>query len=130
MLTRGQLFPHVSLRRLDGSTFAYDAIWQRRNLLLVALPGADVRAGTDAARYVADLDAQKPAFEECETSVVVTTESVAGITSPAVLIADRWGEIVAVHPSRDVRSLPAITELLDSVRAVDHACPECEGEAR
>lgn len=130
MLGRGDRIPHISVTRIGGTTFAYDDIWQRRNLVLVSLAGERVDHDHDAAAYAADLAARDAAFQEFETTVVVTRESVPGLPSPAVLVADRWGEIVFVESADRVASLPRAADLLDWLRFVAHACPECEGEAR
>ena len=41
MLQRGDLLPHFTVTTLHGDEFSYATIWQRRNLVLVALPVTD-----------------------------------------------------------------------------------------
>ncbi|MCC6559802.1 MAG: hypothetical protein IT478_00480 [Xanthomonadales bacterium] len=118
------------MTRIDGRTFAYADIWQQRNLLLVCLAGGDADGGRQTAAYAASLTAHDDEFQEYETTVVITSERVTGLPSPAAIVADRWGEIVAIEPAPDVASLPDVSDLLAWLRFVAHACPECEGEAR
>jgi hypothetical protein len=60
----------------------------------------------------------------------VTGDRVPGIQSPAVVVADRWGEIVHVATTPQVDDLTSPEELLDWVDYLDRRCPECEGEAK
>lgn len=124
--------PHMTVRGIDGTTFSYPEIWQRRNLLLVSLPAPRDTAEErrEEAAYLAGLLAHDQAFREYETEVVITRDAVAGLSAPAVLIADRWGEVIAVERADDVAGLPPVAEILEWLRFVAHACPECEGEAR
>jgi hypothetical protein len=61
---------------------------------------------------------------------VITEGQVPGISAPAVVIADRWGEVVFAVEKADVADLPAPQELMEWVNYVLNQCPECEGEAR
>jgi hypothetical protein len=45
------------------------------------------------------------------------------------VVADRWGEIKLVAGATSVAELPSADELVEWVRFVQCACPECEGEA-
>lgn len=128
---RGSQMPHVELRRLDGTTFSYRSVWQRRNFVLVSLP-AETGCGekrADAA-YVDAIRAHDEAIREYDTEVVVTRDAVPGLPAPAVVIADRWGEIIAVSWSDRVATLLPIAEIVEWLRFVAQACPECEGEAK
>jgi hypothetical protein len=103
-----------------------DAIWQRRNLLLVALPSeGDVVDST----YVDDLLQQSALLTHHDTRLVLTRESVPGLPKPGLLVADRWGEIYFAVSTAHVSELPRPSTILTWVRAVDHECPECQGEA-
>jgi hypothetical protein len=66
-------------------------------------------------------------FEESETTVVVTTDSVPGLSAPRVLNADRWGEILYIEApaADDLSRLPSVDELLSWVRFARIQCPEC-----
>lgn len=129
-LARGGRMPHVTLAALDGATVAYQDIWQRRNLLLVALPPAGDAAARGDAAWLTALREAEAAFRGHETEVVITREAVAGLPAPAVLVADRWGEIVTIERAAAAADLPPVAALREWARFVDHACPECEGEAR
>lgn len=116
--------PHFDVRALDGQLVRYQELWQRRNLVLV-LGAPDQR---DAARrYASTLQSHHREFEETETTVVVTTDPVRGLPVPAVIVADRWGEIVhietttAAEPSR----FPDVQEILAWIQFVRIQCPEC-----
>jgi hypothetical protein len=123
--------PHVDLRGIDGTTFSYRDIWQRRNLLLVLLPDETNKdEQRQEAAYVDAIRAHEEAIREYETDVVITRDAVPGLPAPAVLIADRWGEIIAVSCSDRIATLLPIAEILEWLRFVAHACPECEGEAK
>lgn len=52
-----------------------------------------------------------------------------GVEPPAVLIADRYGELHAVEPAGDDHRFPDPTELVAWARYLAIQCPECEGEA-
>ena len=41
MLQAGDLVPHFTVKTLHGDEFSYLTIWQRRNLVLIALPVTD-----------------------------------------------------------------------------------------
>jgi hypothetical protein len=124
-LQRGDSVPHFQVATVGGELFKYDTIWQRRNLVL-AIVGAS--AADD--QYARTLDAKASVFRDHDTTVVVTPDEVPGLSRPAVLIADKWGEIVHVSEVSDSDGWPGPTELLDWVDYVRRRCPECEGEAR
>lgn len=54
----------------------------------------------------------------------------AGITVPAVLIADQWGELFVVEPAGVEHVLLAPDEIVAWLRYLAVQCPECQGEAR
>lgn len=122
MLTRRDRFPHVTVRCIDGTTFEYGDLWQRRHLLLVTLAGEGADRAEDEARYIARLNDRHDELQRYETTVVITRDAIAGVPAPAVLIADRWGEIVTVESAPQVASLPEVSDLLDWLRMIAHAC--------
>lgn len=125
MLRRGNQVPRFTVTTTQGARVSYADLWQHENLLLIALP-----AGTDAAAYagqVRDLLADLPADD---TAYIVTHDSVPALGAPAALVADRWGEIQFVTEAASVAHLPTPQDLVEWVQHVQHACPECEGEAR
>ena len=124
MLQRGDTVRHFEVRSISG-VFRYATVWQRKNLVLVCLPGA----GTDDA-YISELTARLPDFRERDTECVITQDGVAGVAAPGVLIADKWGEIVYVEALPTPDRLPDPADLLDWVDYVQRRCPECEGEAK
>ena len=127
MLRRGDSVPHFEVKTVGGELFNYSTIWQRRNLVLLAIPAAEFEApGT----YVSQVVARRSEFTAKDAECVVTGDRVPGIQSPAVVVADRWGEIVHVATTSQVDDLTSPEELLDWVDYLDRRCPECEGEAK
>lgn len=115
--------PHFEVTDVGGIRVRYRDIWQRANLLLVCLAGADAAV---ASRYRDALAAANAELARHETRVVVTGESVPGLPTPSIVIADRWGEIQYTAPLDDP---PPLDELVEWLRFVQMRCPECEGES-
>jgi hypothetical protein len=128
MLQRGDLLPHFAIKTLDGGVMTYSTIWQRKNLVLVILPGAALNLRSRA--YVSQLNILWLELSSQQSECVFTQDSVPGLPGPGALIADRWGEIVHVAGGSDVADLPTPEDLLDWIRYVEIQCPECEGEAK
>ena len=86
-------------------------------------------SGTDrdgGVRYASQLQLRQPDFDREETTVVVTTDAVPGLSAPSVLVADRWGEIVHLESaSGSTSNLADVDELLSGVHFVEIQCPEC-----
>lgn len=121
--------PHFDVTTLDGTRVRYaDAIWQRRNLLLVLLP--DV-ASPAVRRYLEGLQVAAPELAMLRTTAVLTSEAVGDLRPPAALVADEWGEIAHVGAPGDgrVTSLSTPEALVSWVRYLSTRCPECEGES-
>jgi hypothetical protein len=125
LLTRGDQIPHFAVTTVEGTAFSYSSIWQRKNLLLV-LPGASSAGDV----YISSLRAHESAFSNLDTACIVTGDAVAGLPVPAVIIADRWGEILHLDTAPEFPRSPSPEDLLDWLEYVQHRCPECEGEAR
>jgi hypothetical protein len=127
MLRAGDQVPHVTVRSADGTSISYGDLWQQKNLLLVLI--ADLGSpGSEA--YLARLRASMTDLTAHDTACIVTGDRVAGVPTPGVLIADRWGEIWYVHKADSDTALPAPDALVDWLRYVQIQCPECQGEAR
>lgn len=127
-LDRGRRLPHLQVRRLDGTPFDEADVWQRKNLLLVAVP---LESGdADDVAWVEAVFAARDTLEAYEAVVLVTRDAVPGLAAPGVVVADRWGEVAFVETAARVAALPPVATLAEWLRFVDHACPECEGEAR
>jgi hypothetical protein len=127
MLTRGDRVPHFDVTAHDGSRVRYGDIWQLKHLLLVALGRANQ---PEAGSYLAKILERLPELTAGDTACVATFDEVLNVESPAVLIADRWGEVVFVGQSNAGGGLPDVDELLEWLRYVQNQCPECQGEAR
>src|SRR5688500_11210802 len=127
MLQRGDLIPHFEVTTVGGGLFTYSTIWQRRNLLLLVVP---VESADSPKTYVSRLVARRSEFSEKNVECVVTADRVPGVQSPAVVIADKWGEIAHVETASQVEGLASPEELLDWFDYVERRCPECEGEAK
>jgi hypothetical protein len=69
MLRRGDLVPHFTVKILQGDEFSYATIWQRRNLVLIALPATDSES---ARRYVAELATRSAEVIASQADCVIT----------------------------------------------------------
>jgi hypothetical protein len=126
MLQRGDTVPHFEVRTVEGELFSYSSIWQRKNLLLVSLPTFD--SGSTA--YASDLSTWLRDLGDKDLEYVITRESIPGVSDSAVVVADRWGEVVYSVGKSDVAELPTPQELVEWVTYLNNQCPECEGEVR
>jgi hypothetical protein len=124
----GLLLPHFEVTDVSGAVVRYGGIWQRANIALVCLAGADPAA---AERYRASLEEERDAVTATETRLVVTGDPIAGLPAPSVVIGDRWGEVhhLAIADS-SLAALPPPAEVLEWLHYVRMRCPECEGEWR
>jgi|SRR5687767_10262260 len=127
MLTRGDAVPHFHVTSVDQRDISYATIWQHRSLVLVALGDSESKAGRAYAEAVMALASR---FAAHDAECIVTRDAVDGVAAPAVLVADRWGEIVHLATAASVDGLPPPGDLLDWTHYVQMRCPECEGEAR
>ena len=123
MLQRGDMVPHFIVEAIDGARFAYVDVWQHHNLVLISLSPESPVPAADAQRIA---DAAKAG----DTAWVVTHEAIEGLPHPAVLVADRWGEIVHVAGLPADGGLPDVDDLREWIHFTQMRCPECEGEAR
>ncbi len=114
--------PHFTLTTISGETIDYAKdVWQRKNLVLIAVPaGAGER----------ELSQEYAPLASEDTKVVITSAAVSGITPPAVVLADRWGEIAHTAAGAAVTDLPRLDDLRTWLEHIRQRCPECEGEAR
>jgi len=127
VLKRGDQVPDFNVTRTDGTRITYTAIWQRKNLLLLALPPYESDA---TAVYLEQLADRIPELTANGTELVITKGLVPGVEPPAVIVADRWGEIYFAAAEVSPAALPSATELIEWLRYVQQQCPECEGESR
>ena len=111
---------------VDGALVRYHDVWQRKNLLLVMAPEND----PTAAGYSTALVEASATVAVENTTLVVTSDTIPGIPSPGVVVADRWGEIYYVKGAGRTADLPTPHELTEWLRYVENECPECQGEAR
>ena len=111
---------------IDGAPIRYQDIWQRRNLVLVAVPEND----PTGAEYTSALIAAARTLAAHDTVFVVTSTTIPGMPSPGVAVADRWGEIYHVTSAERAADLSTPDDLGAWLRYVQNECPECQGEAR
>jgi hypothetical protein len=102
-------------------------VWQKRGLVLIALPP---ESSPDEARFLARVAALDDSFTAADAASIVTRDSVAGLPPYGVLIADRWGEIAFTRFSTSLTALPGADDLLEWIEYVQRQCPECQGEVR
>jgi hypothetical protein len=127
MLQRGDSVPHFQVTTVGGALFSYSTIWQRQNLVLLCLPAAESQC---SGTYMSELVARKSEFGAKDAECVVTRDPVAGVGSPGIIVADRWGEIAHVAQATHVDDLTSPEDLLDWLDYLEQRCPECEGEAK
>lgn len=127
MLQKGDLVPHFEVTTVQGDAVSYATVWQRRNLVLIALPHTESEPDRS---YVSRLLARLPDLGQEQADCIITRDTVAGLPAPAALVADRWGEIAHVAGGAGVGDLPDPDVLLEWVQHVQQRCPECEGEAK
>jgi hypothetical protein len=127
MFHKGELIPHIDVTTVDGGRFAYSDIWQRKNLVLVSLSPEESDANDE---YLSQLTTQMSDLTGDDTACVITQTHIPGIPAPAVVVADRWGEIHHVTNTPRVEDLPTPQELVEWLRYIRCQCPECEGEAK
>ena len=111
---------------VDGAPAQYQDIWQRKNLLLVIAPEND----STAAEYTKALIEAAPTLAGNDTAFGVTWNTIPGIPSAGLVVADRWGEVYYVKGAGRAADLPTPGDLAEWLRYVQNECPECEGEVR
>jgi hypothetical protein len=116
-LQRGDQAPRGDVTTVNGDTFSYRAIWQQKNLVLVALPEP---AGE--SRLASELAARSADFHDLNSVCVVTRDRVQGLPAPAVLVAVRWGEVVHVAAAARVEELPAAADVLEWLDYIQRRC--------
>ena len=126
-LDRGDQVPHFAVTTIEGAGVSYGTIWQLRNLVLIALPPGEVEA---SAEYVAQFTARAAVFDGHQAQCVATRDSIPGVNPPAVIVADRWGEVMYAAAGQRVADLPPADAVIEWLDYVQQRCPECEGEAR
>jgi hypothetical protein len=127
-LERGNLIPHFAVSTADGGRFDYRDTWQRRNLLLITLPTTPVSQSEQ--QILSEITRHEDSFLAFDTICVVTADPIRGVGAPAVIIADRWGEVYLAARGASLAELPNADAILECLRYVAHVCPECEGESR
>jgi peroxiredoxin len=125
MLRPGDHVPHVSFQTTDGHTVRYADLWQHKNLILASLPAAPAFV-TYAARLENDVRSALPA----DTSLVISHDAFADLPAPAILVADKWGEIHHAHTASTLAEMPDAEAILEWLAYVRMQCPECQGEAK
>jgi hypothetical protein len=123
MLRDGDRVPHFDVATIDGDRVGYRDVWQRRNLVLLTLPEGD-RARAYAATIAAALGDRAD-----DVLCVATGDEIPGVSSPGVLVADKWGEVYHAASASSIDELPSPAQIVEWVTFVRNECPECQGEA-
>jgi hypothetical protein len=151
-LDRGDRLPEITLAAAgDGGEFVLRPR-NRQALVVLTLHGGECG---ECARALSDLMASAAEMREWDGHViaVVAGERVPagiraaqrdgcvvvsdagralttrGIPTPAVLIADQWGELALVHDAGESHDFPTPDEIVEWLRFLAIQCPECQGEA-
>ncbi len=122
MVRQGDSIPHFMVTDASGARRRYADIWQRKHLVLVALTAGDAAL---AAHYQAGIQ-----VDPGDAALVVTADPIPRIPSPAVIVADRWGEVAFSAFASSAGELPDAGEIVAWLHFVQMQCPECQGEAR
>jgi hypothetical protein len=118
--------PQFTIHDVDAREIRYREIWQHDHLVLVLLD-------TDAPRAtIDDWLARRQAFADLGARLIISRDAIPGVAPPALIVADRWGEIVYrwTGPMPQAQGMPGPDEALEWIDWVARRCPECEGEAR
>ncbi len=105
----GDLLPHAVVDRRRA---------RRIDATAILVPGAG-SAGT----YVESLEARAADFAAWDGGVVVAAPD--GGAGHRLLIADRYGQVYAVHDAAETDDLPDADALEEWFRFLATACPEC-----
>jgi hypothetical protein len=122
-LTRGSLLPHFQAATLEGGTLRYADLWQKSNLVLLVLPRG---AAAEGLAYLSDLRERLAAAGAGDTAAAAVHGPVEGLPDPAVILSDRWGEVIDIQPIGDgAANWPAPGDVVDWVDFIRRRCPEC-----
>jgi len=146
----GQMLKPFALPAADDRQVRSWDYQQRRNLVLLLHHGLGCAACRASLRDLAaeatrmrateavllaigpdDPEATRQLAADLDRSVLLLSDpsgSVAtrqGLTVPAVVVTDRFGEIWASWPGGDEHRLPSPAEVLDWLRYIGVQCPEC-----
>ena len=91
---------------------------RRVDATALLLPGS---TSTDA--YLGALSSRMNDFESWDGAIAVLEPD--GLPDHRLLIVDRYGQVYAVHESRDAADLPDADALEEWFRFLATACPEC-----
>ncbi len=125
MLHPGDHVPHVSIRTIDGATVNYVDLWQQKNLIFLSIPAEP--AFTD---YAARLEHSVRPTVPGDTALVISHDALPDLPTPAVVVADKWGEIHYAQAAATIDEMPDAEAIVDWLTYVRVQCPECQGETR
>ncbi len=140
LINPGRTLPDISLPDATGAPRRLRASGDRSVLLILVHDGCEECEG-----WVAGLGGQRGEIETWKgKATIVSTAagggdpfprlvdaegrlaSSVGVTAPAVVIADQWGEI---HEAAEGHAFLPIESTVEWIRSLATQCPECEGEA-
>lgn len=125
-LAPGDEMPHFRVTTVAGQPFRYSDVWQRKNLVLIVLPGDDPEAG----RRLPDWTGAAARTSGDDTVWVITPDEVSGVGRPGLVVADKWGEVQFAQSAPTAAGLARGDELAEWLEFVRYQCPECQGEAK
>ncbi len=134
MIQSGDQLPDFDALTLDGHRVNYrQDVWQKKLAVLVtfASPHSDV-----AHAYRSALAARVRELTACDTMLLIVPGdgdrhgARSPLPAPAVIIADRWGEVRDVEHPPDDGGLPGVDAIIEWLRFVQVECPECQGETK
>ncbi len=120
MVGAGEQVPRFEVTTLDGTRVSYGAtLWQRMNLVLIVL---GTQESGDGDLWLEQIAASLPELSAHDTAVVITRDPVPGLPSPAVVVADRWGEVYFAGTADRVAGLVPAAEIIEWLRFFQMKC--------
>lgn len=143
--------PHISLPPADGGKDV-PVIWRRTGPILLFLHAEECAPCREYAASVAEElvpiqewdgrplivvagGTEAAAHYPIDSGIPVLYDSAnrlgekLGVSAPAVVVADQWGEVYESHPAGEGHDFLAPDELVGWAQTIATKCPECEGEA-
>jgi hypothetical protein len=117
------LLPHFEGFDVNAERVRYRDFWQRRNVVVLVL-GAG--AGEQERAYASRLRARLLAVDRGDLAFAALSPAPVGLSAPALVVGDRWGEIVHSEDlPPEMSRWPSPDEVLEWVTYVRCRCEEC-----
>lgn len=131
LTTPGRRLPDLDLPSADGKGMRILPSGRRSHLIVVV----HERRCPACEAFVRSLEAEREEIESWDGRVLAVRDperrlgDALGLETPAVVVADQWGEVHLAHAAGDEHAFPTPAELVQWLRYLAIQCPECQGEA-